>query len=44
MKKTRLLEIIHEEIDTAINEIPMIGGPADVGLENGKVTKQPMRS
>ena len=26
MKKTRLLEIIREEIDTAINEIPDFGG------------------
>ena len=29
MKKTRLLEIIREEIDTAINEIPDFGGRYD---------------
>ena len=29
MKKTRLLEIIQEEIDTAINEIPDFGGKFD---------------
>ena len=29
MKKTRLLEIIHEEINTAINEIPDFGGRYD---------------
>ncbi len=44
MKKTRLLEIIHEEIQIALNEKPIIGGPADIGLENGKVTKQPLSS
>ena len=29
MKKTRLLEIIKEEIDTALNEIPDFGGRID---------------
>ena len=29
MKKTRLLEIIQEEINTAINEIPDFGGKFD---------------
>ena len=32
MKKTRLLEIIREEIDTAINEIPDFGGTLDKGV------------
>jgi hypothetical protein len=30
MKKTRLLEIIREEIDTAINEVPYPDGPLDI--------------
>jgi len=32
MKKTRLLEIIREEIDAAINEIPDFGGKLDTGV------------
>ena len=32
MKKTRLLEIIREEIDAAINEIPDFGGTLDKGV------------
>ena len=32
MKKTRLLEIIREEIDSAINEIPDFGGKLDTGV------------
>jgi len=44
MKKTRLLEIIHEEISAALNknlltEGPFIEGPLDFAYINGKVEK-----
>jgi len=42
MKKTRLLEIIHEEIDTAINEIPTIGleKPEDISYDKESKTTE----
>ena len=38
MKKTRLLEIIREEISTAINEIPYIGGQYDISYDEKENT------
>jgi hypothetical protein len=42
MKKTRLLEIIREEIDTAINEIPVIGleKPEDISYDKESKTTE----
>ena len=39
MKKTRLLEIIHEEIDTAINEIPAIAKDSKLEIEKPSKSK-----
>ena len=45
MKKTRLLEIIREEIQIALKERPMVDGPADVGIgDDGKLTKKPLKN
>jgi len=40
MKKTRLLEIIHEEIDNAINEIPAIAKDSKLEIEKPSKYKQ----
>lgn len=39
MKKSRVVEIIREEIQQALNEIPYIGGQYDVAYKGGKVYK-----
>jgi len=40
MKKTRLLEIIREEIDTAINEIPVVADNSELEIEKPSKYKQ----